>query len=146
MAGAFAPRGFTGIAPKRNQSQTASLKQKSCRECGASYAAQRATREFCCTACRRAFSNRRMLRGANFYDLIMAMRFDRAAAADEGAWTLLCKMAAAFKAEDDRQRGGRKSWDDVPAVRTRNSRLQSIVVGVNIGRAPLSGLVRERRA
>src|SRR5258708_28487942 len=103
---ATAPMGSVGLAPGRKQRQPASLKEKSCRECGGSYAAQRATSEFCCAACRRAFSNRRMLRGANFYDLIMAMRFNRVAAADEVAWTLLFKMAATFKAEERLQPGG----------------------------------------
>lgn len=141
---AIAPMGTVGLASRRNRHKRAPATKKTCRECGAQYIPQRTTREFCCTACRRAFSNRRMLRGSHFYDLIMAIRFDRAAAAQEGAWSLLCRQAAAFKAEDDRERGGRKSWDDVAAVRARNAQLQSTLVGINVGRAPFSGLIRGR--
>ncbi|MGD0024504.1 MAG: transcriptional regulator [Xanthobacteraceae bacterium] len=85
------------------------LRTGHCRECGASYEAGRATREFCGMACRRAFSNRRMLRGADMYDLLMQLRFDRERAKRSGAWSLLCRMAAAFKAEDDRERAGHAS-------------------------------------
>jgi hypothetical protein len=97
---ATAPMGFLRLAPRRNQHKRM-VKPGTCRECGTAYIARRATRAFCCAACRRAFNHRRLLRGADFYDLFMAMRCDRGNAADEGAWTLLCKMAAAFKSEDD---------------------------------------------
>jgi len=80
------------------------LKNSRYRECGISYEARRATREFCGAACRRAFNNRRMLRGADLYDLFMALRFDRENAKRSGAWSLMRRMAAHFKAEDDRAR------------------------------------------
>jgi hypothetical protein len=73
----------------------------------------------------------------------MVMRHDRANAAREGTWSLLCRMAAAFKLEDDRERDGRKSYDDVAAVRARNTHLQATVVGTNIGKVRRSGLMRD---
>jgi len=106
--------------------------RKPCRECGANFAARRGTREFCSPICRGAFNNRRLRRGGHLYDLVMAWRFDRTGVAAEGAQSLLCRMAAAFKAEDDRERPGLQSWDDVGRVRERNSHLVATVVGVNV--------------
>ena len=96
---------------------------RGCRECGAKFQLQRASREFCCAACRRVFNNRRMLRGAEFYDLVMATRFDRSAAQQNGAWSLLCRMAASFRYADQRERDGRPSWDDVAKIKARHARV-----------------------
>jgi hypothetical protein len=79
-----------------------------------------------------AWNNRRLKRGGQLYDLVMAWRFNRAEIAAAGAQSLLCRMAAAFKAEDDRDRAGRQSWDDFARVRERNARLGSTVVGINV--------------
>src|SRR6266446_3597932 len=98
--------GSLRLAPRRNQSQPASLKQKKCRECGGAYMAQRATREFCRSACRKAFQNRVALRGVDLFHLFMSMRFDRANAEAEGVWSLMCRLAASYKEQDDRERGG----------------------------------------
>jgi hypothetical protein len=105
---------------------------RTCRECGAAFTARRASVDFCSAACRGALNNRRLKRGGQLYDLVMAWRFDRTAAAASGAQSLLCRMAAAFKAEDDRDRAGRPSWDDVARVRERNSHLVATVVGTNV--------------
>jgi hypothetical protein len=106
---------------------------KPCRECGEMiFAAQRGTREFCSSLCRSMFNNRRLRRGGQFYDLVMEWRFRMTADTPTGAQSLLCRMAAAFKAEDDRDRAGRQSWDDVARVRERNSHLVATVVGTNV--------------
>ena len=47
-----------------------------------------------------------MRRGAELYDLVMAMRFDREAARNAGAWSLLCKIASEFRRIDHRDRDG----------------------------------------
>lgn len=90
-----------------------------CRECGGGIVGDRG-KEFCRAECRSAFHNRRKRRGADLYDLLMAQRFDRDAAQHEGAWSFLCRMAAEFRAEDERERGGRRSWDSVSAVKARH--------------------------
>jgi hypothetical protein len=130
---AIPPMGSGRLAPRRYRRKGA-LRPGKCRECGEVYLGRRATRTFCSADCRRAFNHRRMLRGADFYDLVMVMRIERDKAAEEGAWSLLCRMAAAFKLEDDRERDGRKSYDDVAEVRSRNAHLQATVVGMNIGK------------
>jgi hypothetical protein len=119
------------------------LKQKVCRECGAAYEAQRTTREFCGTACRKAFHNRAALRGVDLFHLFMSMRFDRANAEAEGVWSLMCRLAASYKEQDHRERDGRKSFDDVAKVRERNPHLNSTVVGLKVAGECRSGLVRE---
>ena len=107
-------------------------KAATCRECGAPLKAQRNGAEFCSAACRTAFHNRRARRGADFYDVVMCWRFDRAGATAAGAMTLLSRMAAAFKADDDREHAGRKSWDDIAKAKERNPYLMATVVGHDV--------------
>jgi hypothetical protein len=90
----------------------------SCRECG-----EQASREFCNSGCRGTFHNRRKQRGAALYDVVMSMRHDRETARAGGAWSLLCRMAADFKSDDDEKRAGRRSWDPICVVKARHSRL-----------------------
>lgn len=101
-----------------------------CRECGRPLDTPRRGRQFCNSACRRHFNNRRAVRGADLYDVLMAIRFDRAHA--QGALTLLCRMAADFRALDRRDREGRRSWVCLAEIGLRNSHLAARVVGLNI--------------
>jgi hypothetical protein len=119
-------------APRCNARELARIRFKNCSDCGKRFELKRADGEFCSAPCRRNFGNRRMLRGAAFYDLVMATRFDRDAAETQGAWSLLCRMAAAFKAEDDAERASRKSWDNTAKVRARNPSMVAKLVGVNV--------------
>jgi hypothetical protein len=93
---------------------------RGCRECGGQLSG---SREFCNGRCRSAFHNRRKQRGADLYDLVMSHRFEREAAKEQGAWSLLCRMASSFREEDNQKRAGRKSWETVNAVKSRNSHL-----------------------
>lgn len=88
-------------------------KQCACRECGEGY--QRgaaAEKEFCSTPCRQSFNNRRMQRGAQLYDLFMALRFNRPLANTLNAWSLLCRLASEWRSHDQVEREGRESWQD----------------------------------
>lgn len=84
--------------------------RRTCQECGGPLASPQATAEFCAIACRKAFNNRRAIRGAELYDLFMALRHDRAVATLFKVWRLLNRLAAGFREEDRRDREGRKSW------------------------------------
>src|SRR5580704_731488 len=106
--------------------------RQTCRECGDVFDAKRNTRAFCGSACRRTYNNRKATRGAAAYDLLMAWRFDRGGATGAGAQSALCRMVAGFKAEDDNERDGRRSWDDVARVKARNCQLSATVVAVNV--------------
>jgi hypothetical protein len=110
----------------------ASARAGACRECGAAFPIQRHGREFCGATCRRSFHNRKQLRGAQLYDLVMAVRFERPRAEELGAWSMLCRSAASYKAADDRDRAGRRSWDGIDKVRERSARLLSTIVGTNV--------------
>lgn len=82
-----------------------------CSECGSTFEAKRAHGEFCATECRKVYNNRRATRGAELYDLVMKMRFDRASAKDEGTWSMICSLASAYNDADKAKRNGRRSWD-----------------------------------
>jgi hypothetical protein len=100
-----------------------------CSECGATYQAQRITREFCSSSCRQVFNNRKATRGAAIYDAAMQWRADRS---DKAAFSLLCRLLAKFKDEDDR--AGRRSWDSAGTVKARKPYLAATVVDIVAGR------------
>lgn len=78
-----------------------------CRECAAKFEAKKDAHAFCCAACRNAWENRRMLRGAHVYDLLMTMIHIKGA---KGQWSKLVKLAQQWKREDKEDRDGRISW------------------------------------
>jgi len=103
-----------------------------CRECGVKFNSRRAGREFCSPSCRRSYNNRRAQRGAILYDAIMAWRFNRSAARAVGLLTFVCRAASSFRAEDDRERDGRSSWDAPHRIRQRHPHISAELIGVNV--------------
>ena len=81
-----------------------------CLECGQGFSSVSDHAEFCCAPCRNAWNNRRAARGAEIYDLFMALRFERGAAKLAQVWTLLCAVASAYRDADRVKRDGRRSW------------------------------------
>lgn len=76
-------------------------KRHCCRECSKPLdTGRKATMEFCSTAHRIAWRNRRASRGADLYDLFMAMRYDREDAKALGLWALMCRMGSVWNEED----------------------------------------------
>lgn len=65
-------------------------------------------KRFCCKACRKAFNNRRQVRGALLYDLFYAHRSERAT---KGLWNEMCRLHIRWRDEDR----GRKTYK-APAV------------------------------
>lgn len=92
---------------------------RACLECGEPYTRGAADAEFCGARCRMAFNNRRAKRGAELYDLFMALRHDRAVATAYKVWRLLNRLAAGFRAEDVAERAGRRSWRPPAAILAR---------------------------
>ncbi len=84
--------------------------QRPCVECGNPFSPREAKAMFCCDAHRKTWGNRRMLRGAQLYDLFMALRYERAAATEAEVWKVMCRVAAEFREEDNTERAGRLSW------------------------------------
>lgn len=85
-------------------------KPRQCLECQACIQAHDKRADFCGTACRKTWNNRRMIRGAELYDLFMALRFERGAAKALGIWSLLCRMASWWGQED--RAAGRRTYGD----------------------------------
>ncbi len=82
-----------------------------CLECAEPFQSVEAHAEFCCAAHRKAWNNRRAVRGAEVYDFVMAMRFERALAAKMMiGWALICRLASAYRDADISLRDGRRSW------------------------------------
>ena len=86
---------------------------KVCNECQDTFQTNVRAAKACSTECRKAYNNRRAVRGAELYDLVMKMRFDRKAAAADGTWTHICALASAYNDADKcaNEGKGRKSWD-----------------------------------
>jgi hypothetical protein len=70
----------------------------------------------------------------------MAWRFERQLFENAGGRMLLGRLAAAFRAEDKRDRAGRKSWDDLRKAKERSAHIFAILVATDI-----AGLGRKRR-
>ncbi len=112
---------------------------KHCRECGAKFKATRRDAEFCPGAsCRRDWNNRRQQRGAELYDLFMTIRHERRLTEkmkEDGfnSWTTACRLAMHWKDEDERDRGGRRSYQYVPALVARGkfTCLAGIFIGID---------------
>lgn len=85
-------------------------KSRECNECGAPYTPRRCDEFFCSVPCRKTFDNRAMTRGRELYHLFMVMRYERGLAKMLGIWAIMCRMATAWREEDAKERGGRKSW------------------------------------
>lgn len=84
---------------------------KKCCECGTDLVIQDKSKEFCDTACRISFHNRRKKRGAEMYDLFMHLRYNRKEAQGKEVWSLICNMAMTWNEED--QEAGRVSYHDL---------------------------------
>lgn len=81
-----------------------------CLECGEPFQRGPRLAEFCGRKCVRTWNNRRMVRGAELYDLIMVTRFDRKAATKFKVWRAINRLASLYRDDDKTRRGGRRSW------------------------------------
>lgn len=89
------------------------LYSNTCKECGAANKSIRENAQFCCHVCANIWNNRRLMRGAEMYDLVMSMRFERATAKEHELWTTLCRVSSAYRAADKTHRAGRQSWKNI---------------------------------
>lgn len=102
-----------------------------CLECGTDHACKG---EFCSTACRTVFNNRRKQRGAELYDLYMAHRFDRDRAQELGVFQAINRLASTYRDEDRESRNGRRSWRRPRDVLEERPFLKSIATYDGTGR------------
>lgn len=64
---------------------------------------------FCSMTCRTTWNNRRKTRGADLYDLWMAMRYARDDAKVLGVWKEMCRLSETWNAED--KAAGRETFE-----------------------------------
>lgn len=101
---------------------------RACIECGETFNPKAAHQDFCRTSCKSAFNNRRLLRGAEIFDLIMILRYERPIAKALKVWKLICRLTAAYREEDTRQRAGRHSWRPAKQVIERHPYLAATTI------------------
>lgn len=91
---------------------------KVCRECGLALTPEQRRKgaAFCCPAHRVKWHNRRKERGAELYDLVMAWRFDRAAATQADVLGMMSRLASAYNDADKALRDGRRSYALAEAI------------------------------
>ncbi len=111
-----------------------------CRECGAAFEPRRAREDaaFCRPVCRSAFNNRRFTRGAQLYDMMMLLRYQRGLAKARGIWALLCRMCQDWRAEDVEHRAGRPSWQPYEAIHDRLLPLRADVLTGTVSRTRIA--------
>ncbi len=110
-------------------------RSRACLECGSLFQPAKRSAEFCGTACRSVFNNRRAMRGATLYDVVMSLRHDRKLANSMEAWKIMCRMAMQFRDEDKDTRGGRKSWRDLRKALRDRPDLYATVIANDAGGA-----------
>lgn len=96
-----------------------------CLECGKPFLPRQADAEFCAPACRKSWNNRRLVRGAELYDLFMALRWDRRTATGLHVFSALSRLAAGFRREDVDERAGRRSWSSPARIIARRPYLRA---------------------
>lgn len=94
--------------------------KKRCWECNEVFVVTNPTgdQNFCCAAHRHAWNNRRKSRGADLIDVFMALRFDRETAKEHQAWSIMCRMASNWRAED--KEANRRSFAPLQTLRERH--------------------------
>ena len=97
-----------------------------CLDCGEGFHRAGDHGTFCSAKCRGAWNNRRLQRGAEIYDLLMTLRYERRSA--KGIFTALCRAAAAFRAADHAERAGRASWSNAREILARKPYLTARVI------------------
>lgn len=121
-------------SPRAASNRPSIYKIKPCLECGCEFRPGREGEAFCAPVCRKGWNNRRQVRGAQLYDMMMALRYERDEAKALKVWTAMTRMAQGFKEEDDKARGGRRSWRRIRDVLADNVWLQTISTFIRAGR------------
>ncbi|ACL57614.1 hypothetical protein [Methylobacterium nodulans] len=122
-----APLRLNAPTPVAQDGDTAPLRsERTCLECGQPYGAAVRHSGFCSTACRQAWNNRRLQRGAEVYDLFMAFRFHRPLARALKLLSALNRLASLYRDEDRHKRAGRPSWRATDVVLASRPYLRAV--------------------
>lgn len=117
---------------------TYKFRNRECKECGCRFDTNVADAKNCSVSCRKAWNNRKAVRGAELYDFVMLRRFGDAAVRggkkEDGKGSrayaneclaLLDALAAGYYEADKERRGGRQSYSDLKDAKARLNRLPS---------------------
>lgn len=85
------------------------MAKHSCKECNGPFESRQYNADFCTNACRSAFNNRRMKRGAVLYDLLMMERGDPKAFEANKLKDRATELLERFRQEDE-QAGRKRTW------------------------------------
>lgn len=91
--------------------QTIKTSRHVCRECGIDISDKRKGAFFCSPEHRKVWNNRRMIRGAELYDLFMERRYNRDTPEAQAALTVMSNLGRAYRDADKLARDGRQSWN-----------------------------------
>ena len=109
-----------------------SARVHACLECGGAFTPRAVPGnhqpEFCSNACRSLFNNRRKRRGAEFYDLIMAHRFEREEAQQLRVLSKINRLASIYRQQDKDARSARRSWRKANEVIGERPYLSSVTI------------------
>lgn len=105
---------------------TRQMFNRTCCECGTKFQSVRVEAEFCGTPCRKTYNNRRAMRGAELYDIVMAWRFGDGEGRINEARDLLCSLVSGYNEEDKRSRPGRRSYMKYRTAKHNLNRLPGV--------------------
>lgn len=90
-----------------------SKRETHCRECGKALTPEQMKKGafFCSPEHRKAFNNRRMVRGAELYDIWMANNYERDLRSTHNLLSTMSNLGRAYRDADKAFRDGRKSWN-----------------------------------
>jgi hypothetical protein len=111
------------------RNDTRKMFKRTCCECGETFETVRAEAEFCGTPCRKAYNNRRAMRGAELYDIAMAWRFGDGEGRINEARDLLCSLLSGYNEQDKLARPGRRSYAKFRVAKNGLNRLAGVPDG-----------------
>ena len=68
------------------------------------------------------------MRGAELYDIFLSVRYERKLATGMSLWRIMCRMAMGYREQDERERGGRRSWRKARDVLATRPYLDATVI------------------
>lgn len=106
---------------------------RKCAECGEAFGSNRQDAEFCQETaekkCRKTYNNRRAMRGAELYDIVMAWRFGDGEGRINEARDLLCSLVSGYNEQDKQARPGRRSYMKYRTAKNNLNRLPGVADG-----------------
>jgi hypothetical protein len=111
---------------------TFKFRNRECKECGCRFDTNVADAKNCSVSCRKAWNNRKAVRGDEMYDFLMLRRFgdDAVKGKNSRAYANEClaivdSLLSGYREADKERRAGRRSYNDLGDAKARLNRLPS---------------------